>query len=146
MCWGRAQSWWRPSRVWEASLECQWHKEVTQKLLRYAVSPKGVLLRFHFFDMFKVSKMNYLFLTAKINYYFFWLVQWQQNELLEKFLLHKYKNIFHSIKKISGIVQICQIYNKIKYIMKLSKSKKRSIYCMTDLRKKKKVRISFKMG
>ena len=26
--WGRAQSWWRPLRVWEAMVECRWHGKV----------------------------------------------------------------------------------------------------------------------
>ena len=30
-CLGRAQSWWWPSQVWEARVECKWHKVVTQK-------------------------------------------------------------------------------------------------------------------
>ena len=28
---GRAQSWWRPSRAWEAKVECQWHGKVAWK-------------------------------------------------------------------------------------------------------------------
>ena len=28
---GRAQSWWRPSRVWEARVECRWQGEVSRK-------------------------------------------------------------------------------------------------------------------
>ena len=28
---GRAQSWWRPSRVWEARVECRWHGKVAWK-------------------------------------------------------------------------------------------------------------------
>ena len=27
----RAQSWWRPSRLWEASVECRWHGKVARK-------------------------------------------------------------------------------------------------------------------
>ena len=29
--WGRAQSWWRPSRVWEARVECWWHDKIAWK-------------------------------------------------------------------------------------------------------------------
>ena len=28
---GRAQSWWRPSLVWEARVECRWHGKVAWK-------------------------------------------------------------------------------------------------------------------
>ena len=28
---GRAQSWWRPSRTWEATVECRWQGKVAQK-------------------------------------------------------------------------------------------------------------------
>ena len=28
---GRAQSWWRPSRVWEARVECRWQGKVSRK-------------------------------------------------------------------------------------------------------------------
>ena len=28
---GRAQSWWRPSQVWEARVECRWHGKVAWK-------------------------------------------------------------------------------------------------------------------
>ena len=44
VCRGRAQSWWKPSWVWEARAECRWHKAVAKKMLRHPVSPTGVLL------------------------------------------------------------------------------------------------------
>ena len=31
---GRAQSWWRPSRAWEATVECRWHGKVAWKLMK----------------------------------------------------------------------------------------------------------------
>ena len=48
-CWGRAQSWWRSSQVWEAKVECHWHEANGQKkkkkeMHRRPVSPTGVLL------------------------------------------------------------------------------------------------------
>ena len=30
--WGRAQSWWRPSRAWVARVECWWHGKVPWKM------------------------------------------------------------------------------------------------------------------
>ena len=37
---GRAQSWWKPSRVWEAKVECRWHGKVDWKSIEDTTSTK----------------------------------------------------------------------------------------------------------
>ena len=49
---GRAQSWWRPSRAWEARVECWWHGKVAWKWMKNNSKMKNINKWRH------TSKMN----------------------------------------------------------------------------------------